>query len=577
MKLSSHKYNLSKSSLIRKTNRSNGLGHHQQQGSRRSMNAMVLPVFRKQKDEGLEEEVSEEELYRYSRYRWLSNESENLAIRYRKFNIPALVDAAVHAAGNGARSCVKLLKCTEGQYNKAFLMSMDSGEEVLAKIPNPNAGPAFYTTASEVATRQFLRTVLNLPVPRIHAFSLGSDNLVGAEYIIEEKAKGRPLGNLWHHWDTESQIGLVTQLVDFETKLASVSFRRHGCIYYRKDLVKKGLPAYDLEAKSLSTDGTPMQLNSTEEFAIGPLTEARLWEGERATMKLDRGTTPLSYMAAMGINEIQWAAAYANPQMNPYRSIETPDYPDDYISLLKRYLQLAPYLSPGPFRTWLSHPDLHLDNIFVDPDTKKITCIIDWQSASASEPFLQHSIPRMLIPVDSCSPGERLDAVSAESDAGDSNETMDLLSHYRNISRAKNEQRWAAINLHNRPLLTEPTSLLCGAWSRNDIFSFRHALIHVVARWEEIAPANLPCPIKFTEHELMLHNAELELVEGLGEVLHQLQNNNLIPLGGMVLREKYEQASHINQSVKEMFVDMAESESQKALYSRIWPYQDQDS
>lgn len=109
-----------------------------------------------------------------------SNESENLAIRYRKFNIPALVDAVVHAAGNGARSCkilfprprkaavdsrpnlsmilgVKLLKCTEGQYNKAFLMSMDSGAEVLAKIPNPNAGPAFYTTASEVATRQFVR------------------------------------------------------------------------------------------------------------------------------------------------------------------------------------------------------------------------------------------------------------------------------------------------------------------------------------------------------------------------------------------------------------------------------------
>lgn len=52
---------------------------------------------------------------------------------------------------------VKLLKCTEGQYNKAFLMSMDRGVEVLAKVPNPNAGPAFYTTASEVATRHFVR------------------------------------------------------------------------------------------------------------------------------------------------------------------------------------------------------------------------------------------------------------------------------------------------------------------------------------------------------------------------------------------------------------------------------------
>ncbi|KAG4429419.1 hypothetical protein IFR05_015093 [Cadophora sp. M221] len=509
-----------------------------------------------------------------------SNKNENLAMRYREFNILALVDAAVRAAGNGARSCVKLLKYTEGQYNKAFLMSMDNGVDILAKIPNPNAGPAFCTTASEVATRQFLRRVLNLPISRIHAHSLDSDNPVGAEYIIEEKASGKPLGNLWHHWDTESQISLVAQLVDFETKLASVSFRRHGCIYYRKDLVKKGLSAYDLEAESLSTDGILMQLNSvsTEEFAIGPLTEARLWEGERATMKLDRGpwSTPLSYMAAMRISEIQWAAAHANPQMNAYRSIKTPDSLDDYISLLNRYLQLAPYLSPGPFRTSLSHHDLHLDNIFVDPDTKKITCIIDWQSASVSEPFFQHSIPHMLIPVDPCSPGERLATVLKESDARDSNETMDLLSSYRKISRAKNEQRWAAINLHNRSLLAEPTFLLYGAWSRNDMFSFRHALIHAVARWEEIAPTALPCLIKFTKHELELHNAEMELVEGLGEVLHQLQNDNLISLDGMVLREKYEQASHINHRVKEMFVDMAESETQKALYSRIWPYQDQD-
>jgi hypothetical protein len=50
----------------------------------------------------------------------------------------------------------KLLKCIEGQYNKAFVLTMD-------KLPNPNAGPAFYTTASEVATRQFVRgSLLNV-------------------------------------------------------------------------------------------------------------------------------------------------------------------------------------------------------------------------------------------------------------------------------------------------------------------------------------------------------------------------------------------------------------------------------
>jgi hypothetical protein len=278
-------------------------------------------------------------------------------------------------------------------------------------------------------------------------------------------------------------------------------------------------------------------------------------------------------MAAMGINEIQWAKAYAKPQINAYRSIETPVSPDDYISLLNRYLQVAPYVSPGPFRTSLSHPDLHLDNIFVDPDTKKITCIIDWQSASVSEPFLQYRIPRMLLPVDRRS-SYGLETMAEQFGSGEgSNKTADLLSHYRNLSRLKNEQRWAAVNLHNRSLLTDPVSLLCGAWSKSDVFSFRHALIHLASRWKEIVPATTPCPIQFTEHELQLHNSELELVEGLGEVLHQLQSDDLIPLGGMVPREGYEQALHVNNVVREMFVDMAQSESQKALYSRIWPYQ----
>ncbi|KAG0645021.1 Altered inheritance [Hyphodiscus hymeniophilus] len=562
----------------RKFIRSNELRRCRQQTSRRLISASAMPVFRKQMGDDSEEEISEDELYQYTRYR--CNETENLAMRYRKFRISALIDAAAKATGDCATSCVKLIKCTEGQYNKAFLMTMDNGAQILAKIPNPNAGPAFYTTASEVATRDFLRTVLDIPVPRIYAYSLDPLNPVGAEYIIEEKAEGQPLGTLWHHWRTESKADLVTQLVDLEIKLTSVSFRKHGCIYYKEDLENRGLPVQNLETASPSYNDPARQVDSVsvERYALGPLTEARLWEGERAAMKLDRGSTPLSYMAGMGINEIQWAKAYAKPKLNAYRSIETPVSPDDYISLLNRYLQVAPHLSPGPFRTSLSHPDLHLDNIFVDPDTKKITCIIDWQSASVSEPFLQHRIPRMLLPVDRRSSNGRVETMAEDFDPGEgSNETADLLSRYRNLSKLKNEPRWAAVNLHNRGLLTEPVSLLCGAWSRNDVFSFRHALIHLASRWKEIAPATTPCPIQFTEHELQLHNSELELVEGLGEVLYQLQINDLIPLGGMVPREGYEQALHVNNVVREMFVDMAQSESQKTLYSRIWPYQDRDA
>lgn len=270
-------------------------------------------------------------------------------------------------------------------------------------------------------------------------------------------------------------------------------------------------------------------------------------------------------MAAMGINETQWAKTYAKPRINPHRSLEEPESPNEYMSLLDRYLQLVPHLSPPPLRTSLSHPDLHLDNMFVDPDTKKITSIIDWQSASVSEPLFQHSLPRLLLPVGLGTTNGQPDAAPEEGDAGKySNRTVDLLNHYQCLTKLKNEQRWTAMNIRNKSLTTELLSSLCGAWTRNDVFSFRHALINIAAQWEEIAPATTHCPLLFTEKELELHSSELELVEGLGEVLHQLQNDNLIPLGGMVLRENYDQALHINNAVREMFVNMADSESRKS-------------
>lgn len=53
-------------------------------------------------------------------------------------------------------SGTKVLKCIEGQFNKVLILTMDDGDEVVAKLPNPNAGPPFYTLSSKVATRHFV-------------------------------------------------------------------------------------------------------------------------------------------------------------------------------------------------------------------------------------------------------------------------------------------------------------------------------------------------------------------------------------------------------------------------------------
>lgn len=49
-----------------------------------------------------------------------------------------------------------MTKLAEGGFNKVFRLVMDNDSIVIARIPNPNAGPPFKTTASEVATMDFV-------------------------------------------------------------------------------------------------------------------------------------------------------------------------------------------------------------------------------------------------------------------------------------------------------------------------------------------------------------------------------------------------------------------------------------
>ena len=92
--------------------------------------------------------------HRFTSGRWLWGEHEQLVTRYVKFDMQKLFRLAANAIGS--ESCVQVEKLSEGQFNKVFLLTMNDGREVIAKLPNPNAGRPHFTTASEVATMNFV-------------------------------------------------------------------------------------------------------------------------------------------------------------------------------------------------------------------------------------------------------------------------------------------------------------------------------------------------------------------------------------------------------------------------------------
>ncbi|KAL2867762.1 uncharacterized protein BJX67DRAFT_387645 [Aspergillus lucknowensis] len=230
-----------------------------------------------------------QDFFRYTSGRWVWDESKQLQERYREFNILELQQIAMQHVSY--RSCVMMEKLGEGSYNKSFKLTMGNGKIVIARIPNPNAGPAFLTTASEVATMDFLRNVLHVPAPEILVWSSAVDsaNPVGAEYIIMEHAAGKNLAE----------------------KLLSIKFSRYGCVFYTKDAPLGSRPAR-VDGDKLSTG---QKNDNAERFSVGPMVDTTFWTKGRGDMEIDRGPwiAAVEYIKAFSFREICWIQKHATP------------------------------------------------------------------------------------------------------------------------------------------------------------------------------------------------------------------------------------------------------------------------
>ncbi|KAK2766152.1 hypothetical protein FQN54_007668 [Arachnomyces sp. PD_36] len=464
---------------------------------------------------------------------------------------------------------------------------MDNGLEMIARLPNPIAGPAYYTTASEVATREFLRDALNIPTPRIIAWSADRNNSVGAEYILEEKAPGVPLGSLWYQWPMESKLAMISQVVGIEHQLASVQFSKIGCIYFKHDV-----PGGMSGGQSFTTD-PPLPPSILDRFTLGSLVSEGMWRSDRASMDMKRGpyTSPLELVEAMATNEIQFVKTHGLPRLNYHRSSTEPELPDEVLALLDRYLKLTPAMIPprtveDTHAPTLWHPDLHLDNVFVDPGSRQITQIIDWQSAAVMPLYHQSGIPRMFKHPGGVSNNwdfpelpDNYDSLDqAERDRlGHERESKTCHKYYAAETKDANPRHWAALQLENLALRTEPSRLALNVWEDHDVFFLRRALLSITEQWQHLCPGSGPCPISFAKDELEAHAAEEESMGNVAEILRLFRDNWDLPPDGMVDPALFDEIRSAVAELRDAFIANGDDEAERELFSKLWPYKDTDS
>ncbi|RJE20836.1 Phosphotransferase enzyme family [Aspergillus sclerotialis] len=499
------------------------------------------------------------------------NEDQRLRERYVEFNPTKLQLVAAKALGQDRYPNID--KVAEGGFNKVFLLSLDNTqEEVIARIPTPNAGPPRYTTASEVATLNFLRNVLGLPVPKVLAYSATSMNPVGAEYIIMEKVHGESLASRWLSLTTKDVKDIMTQIAEFEQRLFLAQLPGYGSLYHKHDI--EGESRLDIPVEG--------------DFCIGPVAKRQFWHGERLHMKIDRGpwNSAKDCLTSAARRELACLAEHAKPQ--PRRTFLLPtDHnidPSEQADLLTKFLQLSSLLVP-PEQTFhtptLRHPDLSLSNILLIPGLTKIASIIDWQDTVAFPLFMQAGYPAFCEDDWSQTQSLKIPTLPEEFDGLTPEEKMQAKTkfrldetnlYYTAATGLYSEEQMKALKIPHLGMRQYLMQQTVYPWDA-DVINLRAALVGVTTSsiWSSIS--SQPCPVSFSEEErekAMNESSEWNESEAL---LSRIRDNLGIDLEGGTAVDNFEWASQRNLEFRLEFLRQAEDHEREICW-RNWPYKD---
>ncbi|RMZ79727.1 hypothetical protein DV738_g3251, partial [Chaetothyriales sp. CBS 135597] len=510
---------------------------------------------------------SEESHLLQSSYIRRFNEADRLKERYVRFQPTELQRIAGEAMQ--LDSCPPdIAKLAEGGFNKVFTLRAKNGrEEVLARIPTPIAGPAHYTTANEVATMDFLRVVLNLPVPEVLAYSTTSDNPVGAEYILMERIEGESLSSRWLSLTTDEVIDIMTQIAEMEKKIFDFRFPAYGSLYYKTDL-----------------DDEEVQIPVVDDFVVGPVASRQFWHGERSKTEIDRGPwlSAVDCVTSAARREMAIIQHHAKPQPRQTFLLPTTHniHPSEHTSLLSQFLQLAPcIIPPGSYTApTLRHPDLSLSNILLAPGSSKIVGIIDWQDAVILPRFMQAGYPAFC-QHDNPSQPQSLQIPSLPDDFDNMGvdeqrqcktkfrlEEANL--YYTAATGVHHEEHMKVLRMPHLGMLQYLLRQTGYPWDA-DVINLRAALVGITtpAVWANISSAP-DCPVVFSNEERETAMAESREWNESEQLLSRVRAHLGIDLEGGTEPDNFERAVEGNRQFRMEMLTQAEPDQREVCAAK---------
>ncbi|KAJ7641305.1 hypothetical protein FB45DRAFT_976157 [Roridomyces roridus] len=533
------------------------------------------------------------ELFSYTVGRFLANEATQLQERRHVFSIPGLFQVVAQALECKTDDIVGFKKLDEGGLNRVFLVTLNTGFQLVARIPYSYSFQMnlSYLVASEAATMSFLRAK-GLPIPEIYAYSFTSDNPAETEYMLMEYVDGDDLARSWFHLKEDDIEEFMLELTQFESKLMSISFPAGGSIYYTSDL-----------QILCGDEGIPLE--DDEQFCIGPDLSAPMWYGRRAQLDVFRGPyeDSQSVLVAAAEKELAYLEKFGSPQrpsgffgMLHYDDGKQP--PSDHAENLRRFILLAPWLPPGDalmnaFRIRQPFPGPSISDIkvYTNSDGKlRILSVLDWQHTAVLPLFLQVGIPDF-ISHEEDEISQSLVKPQLPDDFGDLPETQQEEEKQLFRRRLAHFHYHIYNAVYNKINLTESTAPLTNfrrrvfiraraSWHGDTIELLRDLVLMVRQYWSQGAE----CPVTFTEAE------ELAANERYGELAACVEQErvlrNLVGCGEdtWVPANRYEEAKALSEELKQNLIEfLVESEESdeaiattRAAIKELWIFDNID-
>ncbi|ROV99537.1 hypothetical protein VMCG_06333 [Cytospora schulzeri] len=281
----------------------------------------------------------------------------------------------------------------------------------------------YYKMESEMATLAAIRRYTSIPVPRPISWSSSADNELGYEWCLVERVPGVELREVWRKMPWDKKLEVVDQMAEFMVQLwgPALRFSKIGSVYFDRPGGNK------LGEHSRETEGhfTTIAAASQWGFNIGPSVDQAFFSDRRRYLDQDRGPykTFHDYAKALVHVEMEYfktarTLVMSKPEItnaypdDDWDSIAMYDIGldeddleeyDDIMAMFQAYIDLLPTVFPekeeeGPdmARFSLHHCDLRYTNVIVDPETYKVTGIIDWEQSITVPEWYTRDYPDFL-------------------------------------------------------------------------------------------------------------------------------------------------------------------------------------